>query len=421
MFKCALLLLVLLLPVDHIWAAEIRRLDRPGQATLITVSGSLGNEDVERFRAALAGVGTGTVLLNSEGGSLYAGIEIGRTIRMRGLSTLVSPGVGECASACAFAWVAGTPRMLERGAKLGFHAAYILENGKPLVTGSGNALVGAYLRDLGLSDAAIFFATDARPESMRWLSESDVSRLGMSVSYLESDTEALSKYADRLPTEPAAGDPDNWAVPRGKVPLPELLGDQAPNTTVVRKATKLSELFRRSDQNVLWQDAYLYEEQIGRSPLSIPGKVSWRVDRDSGDPVIEAKVIVDERQFELRVRFGLNREASLPASHLWEISVIRNGQLGSMIAQVQRIAFKNTEQDRGNSLIAVPAKIRSDFHLLAMNDDADALKTNTDLILNRDWIDIPMSLDSSRRILLTFRKGPEAASLFRQAFADWQN
>jgi hypothetical protein len=45
--------------------------------------------------------------------------------------------------------------MMGSDAKIGFHAAYRLENGAAIETGVGNALLGAYLSNLGLLEQAI--------------------------------------------------------------------------------------------------------------------------------------------------------------------------------------------------------------------------------------------------------------------------
>jgi hypothetical protein len=70
-----------------------------------------------------------TVRLNSQGGSLLEGMTIGNVIRDASLETLISRD-GECASACALAFLGGTRRYatgtgigrrMEFGAALGFH------------------------------------------------------------------------------------------------------------------------------------------------------------------------------------------------------------------------------------------------------------------------------------------------------------
>jgi len=59
------------------------------------------------------------VELSSKGGRLGPGFRLARLIADRGLSTHVNE---LCASSCTFAFVAGQERVLQHGAKLGFHA-----------------------------------------------------------------------------------------------------------------------------------------------------------------------------------------------------------------------------------------------------------------------------------------------------------
>ena len=76
------------------------------------------------------------VRLESNGGSLVAGIQIGETIRLKGLQTLVPAGA-RCASACAMAWLGGTQRFMGPGAQIGLHLAYNAKSGQ----GTGVALL----------------------------------------------------------------------------------------------------------------------------------------------------------------------------------------------------------------------------------------------------------------------------------------
>ena len=166
-------------------AAEITAipLDQPGQGA-ITIDGDLTPEDRENFLIKIAPFSGGMVVLNSRGGAAYAGIEIGKAIRMRGFTTWVPSG-SFCASACAMAWLGGTRRLMGKGALIGFHSVYRLENGKQVEASSGNALYGAYLSQLGLSDRAIMFLSDAAPSSMNWLTPSEAESFGITLTVFD--------------------------------------------------------------------------------------------------------------------------------------------------------------------------------------------------------------------------------------------
>ena len=171
---------------------------------------------------------------------------------------------------------------------------------------------------------------------------------------------------------------------------------------------------------------FLYEERIGQSvPTAIAGNAVWSLQEEAGDngkpePVVQAQINVPERGLSALVTFKRNSDPSLPASHLVEIvfSLPANFE-GGAIESVQRIAMKTTEQDRGNALIAVPAKITDDFHMIALNDFPEARATNLELLRTRDWIDIPVTYRNGRRALLTLEKGQAGADAFNKAIQAW--
>ncbi|TCS04465.1 hypothetical protein [Rhizobium sp. BK418] len=171
---------------------------------------------------------------------------------------------------------------------------------------------------------------------------------------------------------------------------------------------------------------FLYEERIGESsPTAIEGSVVWTVQHEAGqggrqEATVQGNVTVPERNLSALLTFKRNSDPSLPASHLVEIvfSVPPNFEGGS-IDSVQRISMKRTEQDRGDPLIAVPAKITDDFHMIALNDYPDARKANLDLLGNRDWIDIPITYRNGRRALLTLQKGATGSNAFNTAIKEW--
>ncbi|RUM23028.1 hypothetical protein EFQ99_23630 [Rhizobium vallis] len=171
---------------------------------------------------------------------------------------------------------------------------------------------------------------------------------------------------------------------------------------------------------------FLYEERIGQSsPTAIEGSVVWSVQHETGqggrqEATVQGNVTVPERNLSALVTFKRNSDPSLPASHLVEIvfSVPPNFEGGS-IDSVQRISMKRTEQDRGDALIAVPAKITDDFHMIALNDYPDARKANLDLMSTRNWIDIPITYRNGRRALLTMEKGGSGTDAFNTAIKEW--
>ncbi|TPP11870.1 hypothetical protein [Rhizobium glycinendophyticum] len=171
---------------------------------------------------------------------------------------------------------------------------------------------------------------------------------------------------------------------------------------------------------------FLYEERLGQAtPVAVPGSIIWSAVRETGpdgkpDPQIQGKLNVPERGISALVTIKRNTDNSLPASHLIEVvfSVPADFE-GGAIDNLQRIAMKRTEQDRGDPLVAVTAKVTDDTYLVALNDFADVIKRNMELLSTRGWIDIPVTYRNGRRALLTFDKGTQGAKVFEQVMREW--
>jgi hypothetical protein len=154
--------------------------DKPA---VVAVQGDLHDEDINDFRFKVAKFSTAVVALESDGGSLLAGIRIGEIIRLKGFVTVVADGA-RCASACATAWLGGVRRFMGEQARIGFHAAYRSDTTSE--SGMGNAVLGAYLNSIGLSEAAVAYVTMAAPKSMTWLTLEEAAKYGIDVRPLST-------------------------------------------------------------------------------------------------------------------------------------------------------------------------------------------------------------------------------------------
>lgn len=147
----------------------------------IKVDGKIDFDDNKKFKSIATALSTALVVFNSDGGSALAGLEIGRLIRSRNFSTHV---IERCVSACALAWLGGTKRFMAPTAQIGFHAVYNADTGRE--TPAANALVGAYLNQIGLADVAVVYITQAAPTSMTWLNPGSAQRAGIELSVLDT-------------------------------------------------------------------------------------------------------------------------------------------------------------------------------------------------------------------------------------------
>lgn len=164
-------------------AAEITPL-KLENGNAILVIGKIELDDARKFRAAAEGLTQATVFLESDGGSVFAAVEMGKLIRVRKFGTAVIND-SSCNSACGLIWLAGTPRALSRSGRVGFHAAYSDEPGGPQESGVANAIVGRYLTLLKLPERAIIFATLAPPDELNWLTTRNFADAGIDIAVID--------------------------------------------------------------------------------------------------------------------------------------------------------------------------------------------------------------------------------------------
>lgn len=119
------------------------------------------------------------VLLESPGGSLAAGVRLGRMFRAREMHTVVGegtpvknregfPGPAICNSACAYAFLGGKTRTLQKGSSLGFHRFFIPNkkmDGDEAQSLSGELIT--YIVSMGV-DARIFSLASTKGEEQMY-------------------------------------------------------------------------------------------------------------------------------------------------------------------------------------------------------------------------------------------------------------
>lgn len=199
-------------------------------------------------------------------------------------------------------------------------------------------------------------------------------------------------------------------------------------STVANREAAESQDVGNQDAIGVGQTMFLYEERQGDSPpTALEGSVVWSLVEEAPaedaapEPAIRGEITVPENDFSARITIRRNADASLPASHLIELVFSLPEDFGGGgIESVRRVAFKETEQDRGNEVIAVPAKITDDFFMVALNDYPEAVETNLELMREREWIDIPIVYANGRRALITLEKGSTGIEAFNEAINLWE-
>jgi len=210
---------------------------------ILTVDGKIMPDDDKKFEAVINknDVRVAVVALNSPGGNLLSGLAIGNSIREHGYTTIV-PSNMLCGSVCAAMWLAGSTRQVEVGARIGFHAAFAIDQkGRVIGTsGMGNALVGSYYARLGLSDPAIAYMTVAGPSGAQWLNPTAAQKYGIAVTVHEPKTMLVvgpwPKTAEALPPLPPEALPTVKASDTPKLHDCRTAGTCTPNPDPVAPA-----------------------------------------------------------------------------------------------------------------------------------------------------------------------------------------
>jgi len=162
----------------HCQAADIRFIPpSDSYSPAIIITGTFESGDFDKFSAYADKISAGNkvfVTLDSNGGRVAEGLNIGEAIARRGFATVANH---KCLSACALTWLAGAQRAVYPNTQIGFHAAYRSHDKQE--SGVANALVGSYLTKLGFSVDAIAYMTKAAPASMEWLTKEKAQQYGI--------------------------------------------------------------------------------------------------------------------------------------------------------------------------------------------------------------------------------------------------
>jgi hypothetical protein len=142
--------------------------------TTIVATGDIAPTSSQELSDLLhtAAVPTGaTVIFDSPGGSLIAGIEIGELVRRQRLHSSVAP-LGVCASACVYAFLGGVHRTAEASARIGLHQ--FSSNLTPADAVADTQRILSYLtghvRESGASMRVLEIASSIPPDQVLWLS-----------------------------------------------------------------------------------------------------------------------------------------------------------------------------------------------------------------------------------------------------------
>ena len=160
-----------------------------------------GVEDQFRAMAGRAGLADAPVLLNSRGGSLLAGLQLGLEFRRLGTRIAVARidrksgklGSGICASACVYALAGAPTRVVPSGSLIGLHESFQAERrgGRLYMpsdrqgsdeTANLTAIKTRYFAAMGVDPSIVELERGVSPTDVRVLSSSEATRYGLNTS-----------------------------------------------------------------------------------------------------------------------------------------------------------------------------------------------------------------------------------------------
>jgi hypothetical protein len=177
------------------------------------------------------------------------------------------------------------------------------------------------------------------------------------------------------------------------------------------------------------QRAILYEENQAdpQTPRAIAGRAVWRLDAlnaGQGRPletVVRGTVEVSGANLTLNLVIRRNLDPALPASHTIELTFTTPNDPGRTVRDVGLLQLKNDEAVRGTPLAGLPVPVKENVFLLGLSNLPGDVERNSDLLLKRNWIDLPIRFASGSRAVLSFEKGVSGEQVFSDAFRQWGN
>jgi hypothetical protein len=135
---------------------------------------------------------------------------------------------------------------------------------------------------------------------------------------------------------------------------------------------------------------------------------------------VRGTVEVSGANLTLNLLIRRNLDPALPASHTVELTFTTPNDAGRAIRDVGLLQLKNDEAVRGTPLAGLPVPVKENVFLLGLSNLPGDVERNTDLLLKRNWIDLPIRFASGARAVLSFEKGVSGEQVFNDAFRQWK-
>jgi hypothetical protein len=114
-----------------------------------------------------------------------------------------------------------------------------------------------------------------------------------------------------------------------------------------------------------------------------------------------------------------NTDSTLPASHIVELTFTTSDDPNRMVRDVGLLQFKAEEAVRGTPLAGLPVPVKDNVFLIGLSNLPGDMERNRELMLRRNWIDLPIRFASGQRAILSFEKGVSGDQVINDAFRQW--
>jgi hypothetical protein len=222
--------------------------------------------------------------------------------------------------------------------------------------------------------------------------------------------EAAGKLNDRLGDPATPATPATPARPAQNNQPPAQAQGQGPEVAVAQRAI-----------------LYIETPENPQQPRAVAGRVFWRLDSESGgqgrpvETIVRATIEIPDGGLGLDFTIRRNTDPAFPASHIIGLRFTGNGsQPAEAIREIGVPQFKTDENERGAPLSAINSALGDNLFVAALSNVPVELERNTDLVMSRNWIDIPVRFASGRRGIITFEKGISGNQTLADAFARWR-
>ena len=156
---------------------------------VITLDGSIEEGDSKKVGNEIgkhnkAGRWVIAIRLNSLGGLMSEGIQIGEGIKEAHIATVV-PNGAICASACFIIFAGGSEKYASGKSSIGVHGAADKNGAETVDTAAATVVMARVLKQLGAPPAVIGKMVVTPPSEMMWLELTDMQSMGVTVTGMD--------------------------------------------------------------------------------------------------------------------------------------------------------------------------------------------------------------------------------------------